>query len=81
MKRDLRTWLKAFVVELALYAALVAGYFYLVLRFLANWLNALFATDRKLYATLALVFIICQGVLLEIITRWLIGTLKRHTED
>jgi hypothetical protein len=68
--------LKSFLIELAVYAALVTVYFFLVLHFLGNWLYHVFQQDRRLYATLALVFIITQGVVLEALTRWLLAWFK-----
>ena len=81
MKPEMRNSLKAFLLELVVYAALVTGYFFLVLVYLADWLNRIFESRRPLYATLALVLIITQGVLFEAITRFLLTFLKARTED
>jgi hypothetical protein len=42
--------LKSFFVELLMFAALVVGYFFLVLAFLPNWLKELFDTNKTKYA-------------------------------
>lgn len=68
--------LRSFLIELAVYAALVAAYFFLVLHFTGDWLDHIFEHNRRLYATLALVFIVVQGVALEAITRWLLAWFK-----
>jgi hypothetical protein len=81
MTSEVRRSLLAFLIELIVYAGLVAGYFFLVLSLLADWLNRIFESRRPLYATLALVLIIAQGVLFESITRFLLGLLKPRTED
>lgn len=81
MKREVRSSLKSFVLELAVYAALVSGYFFLVLKFLADWLSRIFESDRTLYAALALGLILAQGLLLELMTRLLLGWIKARMED
>jgi hypothetical protein len=70
----------SFVIELVLYAALVSAYFFLVLHFLGDSLVKLYQADRRLYATAALLLIVCQGLVLETITtgllRWIRSRLK-----
>ena len=41
MKAETSTTLRAFLIELAVYAVLVTGYFFLVLHFLSGWLQEL----------------------------------------
>jgi hypothetical protein len=64
-----------FVIEILIYAALVFGYFLLVLRLLGEPLESLFSRNLVLYAIIGLVLIVAQAVLLEAITsfimRWL----------
>jgi hypothetical protein len=69
------------LVELVLYSVLVAGYFWLVLHFLGNWLNHLYEDDRKTYAGVALGLILAQGFLLEVLTRTLLAWIKPRTEE
>jgi len=51
------------VIELAAYAVLVIGYFFLVLHFLSGWLQELHLHHVKVYALVAIVLIIGQAVL------------------
>ena len=76
MRREIRNTLKSFLVELAVYAALVTVYFFFVLHLLGGWLEGLFEHDRRFYAGLALLLIIAQGLLLETLTRALLGWIK-----
>lgn len=73
--RKTRTLIRNFVIELSVYAVLVIGYFFVVLRFLADPLNALFHTNLTLYGVLALGLILVQGVVLEVITSFLLERL------
>ena len=57
------------------------GYFFLVLHLLGGWLERLFESDRRVYAGIALALIIGQGILLEVLTRLLLGLIKSRTED
>jgi hypothetical protein len=70
-----------FVLEMLLYAGLVAGYYFLVLHFLGNSLKDLFDHQRHLYAALALALIIGQGLLLEVLTRVLLSWIEPRTDD
>jgi hypothetical protein len=76
MKTKTSATLRAFVVELAVYAVFVTGYFFLVLHFLAGWLQDLHLHHVKIYALVAIVLIIGQAVLLESITTWLFRLLR-----
>jgi hypothetical protein len=76
MKPETANSVRSFLVELVVYAAFVAGYFFLVLHFLGDWLHDLFLTDRRSYAALALGLIIGQGILLDALTRLLLAWLK-----
>lgn len=73
--RKTRTLIRNFVIELLVYAVLVIGYFLVVLRFLADPLNALFHTNLTLYGVLALGLILVQGVVLEAITSFMLDWL------
>jgi hypothetical protein len=76
MKRETWNVIKPFVIELAVYGALVAGYFFLVLHFLGGALLNLYQNERKLYAFTALALIIGQGIVLEILTRALLRFIR-----
>jgi hypothetical protein len=72
--------LQAFSLELPLYAILMAAYVLFVLHFLGDWLFQLFRDERRLYALVALVLIIGQGLMLEILARALLGLIKGKKE-
>jgi hypothetical protein len=67
----------SFLLELVVYAVFVTGYFLLVLNFLGASLCYLYQTNRTTYAVVALVLIIAQGVLLEMLTSALLRFLER----
>jgi hypothetical protein len=75
-KKEKTSTLRAFLVELALYAVFVTGYFFLVLHFLSGWLQDLHLNHVKLYATVTIVLIIGQAVVLESVTTWLLRLLR-----
>jgi hypothetical protein len=79
-KAEARTTLRAFLVELALYALLVTGYFFLVLHYLSGWLQHLHQHYVKIYALVALALIIAQAVFLESLTTWLLRLLRGRSE-
>lgn len=75
-KREKTNTLRAFLVELAVYAVFVTGYFFLVLHYLSGWLQDLHLNHVKIYALATIVLIIGQAVLLESITTWLLRLLR-----
>jgi hypothetical protein len=78
MKQDAARSLRAFVAELAIYAVLVTGYFFLVLHLLADWLYQLETQHRILYAVVAILLIACQAVALDAVTTVLFRLLRRR---
>jgi hypothetical protein len=68
MKQDAAKSLRAFAAELAIYAVLVTGYFFLVLHLLGNWLFRLETQHRVLYALVAILLIAGQAVVLDAVT-------------
>ncbi len=80
MKHPVRWSLKPFLLEVLVYAALIALYYFLVLHFLGNALLQLYRDDRRLYAALALALIVGQGLLLEILTRLLLSWIAPREE-
>jgi hypothetical protein len=68
--------LRNFLIEVGIYAVLVILYFFLVLRFLGDFLMELFVARPVLYAFLGLILILAQGVLLERITSFLMERLN-----
>lgn len=80
MKKEAIKTLRAFLIELVLYAALVVAYFFLVLHFLGGWLRQLEVTHRYTYAGVAILLIIGQAVLLESVTTLLLRMLRGRSE-
>ena len=80
MRKEVKSSLISFCVELVIYAVLVIAYYFLVLHLLGGWLLRLFEHDRRVYAVTALGLIICQGLLLEVLTRLLLAFIKPRTE-
>ena len=81
MDQEVKSSLISFCIELLIYAGLVVAYYFLVLHLLGDWLQRLFEQERKLYAVTALVLIICQGLILEVLTRLLLTFIKPRTEE
>ena len=81
MKPDIRNRLKQFLLEFLVYALFVTIYYLLVLHFLGNGLKDLYQHQRRTYAALALGLIVGQGLLLEVITRLMLGWVQPRTED
>jgi len=80
MKSETTNTLRAFLIELAVYGVLVTGYFFLVLHFLAGWLQQMSAHHIKTYALVAIALIIGQAVVLEAVTTWLLRFLRGRSE-
>ena len=72
MKKETVKTFRAFAIELVVYAILVVTYFFLVLHLLGSWLHRLEATHRSLYASVAILLIIGQAVVLESVTTLLL---------
>lgn len=72
--------IRSFITELAVYAVLVTGYFFLVVHLLSGWLKTLFDENRLLYAVVALLLMIGQGFFLELATRRLLALVRSKTE-
>lgn len=69
--------LKTFLIELLIYAVFAVGYVIAVVHLLDVWLKHLYDDDRFLYAVVALALIISQGVLLQLLTSWLVKVINR----
>lgn len=76
-----RRKVRNFAIEMLIYGALVAGYLFLVIRYLADWLVDLFNSNLIAYAVVALVFIVAQGVVLDSLTTFLMDRLGLEDED
>ena len=80
MKKETTKTLRAFLIELAIYAVLVVGYFFLVLHFLGEGLQRLEQHHRYSYAGLAILLMIGQAVLLQNVTTFLLRLIRGRTE-
>ena len=80
MKQETAKTVRAFALELVIYALLVTGYFFLVLHLLGDWLYELEVQHRYIYAILAILLIIGQAVLLESLTTFLIRLIRGRSE-
>ena len=75
-KTVVRRTLRAFALELVIYAALITGYFFAVLPFLGDWLVQLETRHIRVYAVVAILLILGQAVVLEAVTTWLMRLLR-----
>lgn len=80
MKKETARTLRAFALELLIYGILVTGYFFLVLHLLGDWLHGLEIRHRYTYATVAILLVIGQAVLLESLTTFLIRLIRGRSE-
>ena len=78
MNKDSAKSLRVFAVELAIYAAFVTAYFFLVLHLLGNWLYRLAMQHRYVYAVVAILLIAGQAVVLDALTRVLFRFLRNR---
>jgi hypothetical protein len=76
MKKEAAKTLRAFAIELAVYAVLVVAYFFLVLHFLGGWLHGLEHAHRYGYAGVAILLMIGQAVLLQNVTTILLRVIR-----
>ena len=72
--------LRAFALELLIYAALVTGYFFAVLHYLGDWLVQVATQHIRVYASLCILLIIGQAVILEAVTTALMRLLRGRSE-
>jgi hypothetical protein len=79
MKSETSKTLRAFLIELAVYAVLVVGYFFLVLHFLGGWLYQLEIHHRYTYAGVAILLMIGQAVVLQNVTTLLLRLIRRRS--
>ena len=80
MKQETAKTVRAFALELVIYALLVTGYFFLVLHLLGDWLYELEVQHRYIYAIVAILLIIGQAVLLKSLTTFLIRLIRGRSE-
>ena len=70
-----RILFRNFAIELLVYSVLVVGYFLAALQLLGQPLKRLYVGSLPLYAIVALLLIVAQGVLLEAVTSFIVGRL------
>lgn len=75
-KRSMLRALRNLLVELIVYGTLVTIYALGILRFLADPLKDLYNENLTMYAWVALLLIVGQGVLLEEVTSFLLDRLR-----
>jgi uncharacterized membrane protein len=80
VKKGTAKTLRVFAIELALYTVLVVTYFFLVLHLLGQWLYELEIHHRYTYATIAILLIIGQAILLESLTTFLMRLIRGRFE-
>jgi hypothetical protein len=78
MKKETARTLRAFAIELVIYAVLVVAYFFLVLHFLGGWLYQLETQHRYTYASVAILLMIGQAVVLQNVTTLLLRFIRRR---
>lgn len=79
--RRVRVLIRNFAIEVLIYAVLVVVYFLLVLRLLGEPLMRLFTENLTIYAVAALVLIVVQGALLELLTSFLVSRIGLERLD
>ena len=80
MEKEKRRFLKSFLIEMAVYAVLVVGYFFLVLHFLGDWIKHIYDYDKSIYAFVALGQMVGQGPLLEMLPTKLLSLIRSRTD-
>jgi DMSO/TMAO reductase YedYZ heme-binding membrane subunit len=80
MKKETAKTLRAFLIELVIYAVLVVAYFFLVLHFLGGGLQQLEQNHRYSYAVVAILLMIGQAVVLQNVTTFLLRLIRRRAE-
>lgn len=81
MQSNWKKQLRTFIIELVLYGFLVLAYFLVVLRSLGGLLMDLYQERPVIYAILALLLIVAQGYLLELVTSFLVKRLNLERMD
>ncbi|MGZ4966649.1 MAG: hypothetical protein ACXWAV_08060 [Chthoniobacterales bacterium] len=64
-RKNASSTLRALLIEVPIYGALVVVYFFLVLHLLGGWLGDLYKTHTLIYALACVAVVIGQAVLLE----------------
>jgi hypothetical protein len=75
MQTSWKKLLRNFAIEVVVYGILVVVYFLVVLRYLGEPLIRLFQENLVVYGFISLLLIVAQGIVLEMITAFLIERL------
>jgi hypothetical protein len=75
-KKRIRVLIRNLVIELILYSVLLTVYLFTVLRFLDDVLARLFTNNLVAYAFIGLGLIVAQGVVLDLLTSFIINQLQ-----
>jgi hypothetical protein len=75
-KKRVRVLIRNLVIELILYSVLLTVYLFTVLRFLDDVLARLFTNNLVAYAFIGLGLILAQGVVLDLLTSFIINQLQ-----
>jgi hypothetical protein len=75
-KLDAKVLLRNLIVEMIIYSILIIGYYFLVLRWLDDWLLSIFNSNLVFYAVAGLGLIFTQAVLLDFVTSFLMKYIK-----
>jgi hypothetical protein len=73
---NVRVLVRNLIIEFIVYGILLIIYFFVVLRYLSDYLSDLFLNQTIVYAFLGLGLIVAQGVILEALTSLLIRMLR-----
>lgn len=71
---------RTFLIELTVYSCLIVVYVFFVIALLGGWLDALYLHHKIRYALAALLLIIGQGVVLEMVTSVLLKLIRSRSE-
>lgn len=71
---------RSFLIELTVYAGLIVVYVLFVIALLGGWLDELYLRHKVRYAIAALLLIIGQGVVLEMVTNLLLKLVRSRSE-
>ena len=64
------------MIEIIIYSILIFGYYLIILRWLDDWLMAIFQSNLVVYAVTGLGLIIIQAALLDFVTSFLMRYIK-----
>jgi len=75
-KMEPRKLFRNLIIEIIIYSSLIFVYYLLVLRWLGDWIAAIFDSNLYRYAFMGLGLIVVQAVLLDILTSFLMKYIK-----